>query len=197
MSQFVSHVSTQARSNCIQALTVHAITQTCCKTFENNRGVSGGHKEVMDCRHVLVRRFLSWPQTVFLSLSSVLLDRVSNLSTWTSRFCFLIIQASQQLFFGEALLASANCTDVWISLGSSRRCSVLIEVCVRGGVSGPSLIFQNTDAPGWLVRSHVTIHSNGERCMQAVMNQEQMAAQAGVSLLVPANFSSVSDPSST
>lgn len=62
---------------------------------------------------------------------------------------------------------------------------------------GKSLIFQKADALGWLVRSHVTIQSNGKRYMQAVMNQEQMVAQAVVSLLVPAKFSSVSDPSST
>lgn len=61
---------------------------------------------------------------------------------------------------------------------------------------GLSLIFLKTDALGSLVLTHGAIQGKSKRCMQAGKNQEQMAVQAAVSLLVPGKFSSLADPSS-
>ncbi|KAM7402735.1 hypothetical protein PAMP_017949 [Pampus punctatissimus] len=68
------------------------------------------------------------------------------------------------------------------------------KVYVRGGVLAKFDLPK--DRCSRMIGQESRYHeSNGERCMQAVMNQEQMAAQAVVSLLVPAKFSSVSNPS--
>lgn len=51
------------------------------------------------------------------------------------------------------------------------------------------------DAQSWLVRCHITVQNNAQRCWQAGLNQKQMAKQAVASLPVPANFPPVSNVS--